>query len=165
MKEAAIAPPGVMPSQQPMKEERTSVIQYLGRSFHTFSTTRRRMLAAWPRSARRSSIVSRISLIPNRPITATKKLMPRIKSSEPKVMRSSPETVSMPTPASRRPSAIEITVLYLSSRPRPTKEQKVKRYTAKNSGGPDFSAKVEISGARKVISSTATSEPMKDEEI
>jgi len=43
------------------------------------------------------------------------------------------------------------------------KEQKVSRYTEKNSGGPNFSANDEIIGARNVISSTATSEPMKDE--
>ena len=30
-----MAPPGVMPSQQPMKDERSSVTQYLGRSFQT----------------------------------------------------------------------------------------------------------------------------------
>ena len=35
MNDAAIAPPGVMPSQQPMTEERSSVTQYLGRSFQT----------------------------------------------------------------------------------------------------------------------------------
>ncbi len=127
MKEAAIAPPGVMPSQQPMKEERSSVTQYLGRSFQTLSTTRRLILAAWPRSASRSSIVSRISLIPNRPITATRKLMPRNRSSEPKVMRNWPDTVSMPTPASNNPSDIEMMVLCLNSRPRPTNEQKVRR--------------------------------------
>ena len=72
-------------------------------------------------------MVSRISLMPNRPITATRKLMPRNSSVEPKVMRSWPDTVSMPTPASSRPSDIEMTVLCLSSRPRPTKEQKVSR--------------------------------------
>src|SRR4029077_55208 len=163
MKEAATAPPGVMPSQQPMMEERSSVTQYFGRSFHTDSTTRRLMLAAWPRSARRSSMVSRISEMPNRPITATRKLMPRNNSAEPKVMRSCPDTVSMPMPASSRPSDIEITVLCLASRPSPTNEQKVNRYTAKNSGGPNFRAKEEIIGARNVIRSTATSEPMKDE--
>src|SRR6185369_7736911 len=163
MKDAAIAPPGVMPSQQPMNEERSSVTQYFGRSLQTDSTTRRLMPAAWPRSAKRSSMVSRISLMPNRPITATRKLMPRNRSVEPKVMRSWPDTVSMPMPASSRPSDIEITVLCLASRPRPTKEQKVSKYTAKNSGGPNFSANDEIIGARKVIRSTATSEPMKDE--
>ena len=54
MKEAAIAPPGVIPSQQPIAEERNNVIQYRGRSFQTFNTTRRLMLAACPRSASRS---------------------------------------------------------------------------------------------------------------
>src|SRR3954462_1123863 len=163
MKEAAIAPPGVMPSQQPMKEERNSVTQYFGKSFQTDSTTRREMPAAWPRSARRSSMVSRISLIPNSPITATRKLMPRNNSPEPKVMRNCPDTVSMPTPASSSPSAIEMMVLCFASRPRPTNEQNVRRYTEKNSGGPNLSAKDEIIGARNVISSTATSEPMKEE--
>src|SRR5258707_4068497 len=37
------------------------------------------------------------------------------------------------------------------------------RYTEKNSGGPNFSANDEIIGVRKVIRSTATSEPMNDE--
>src|SRR3954462_14206808 len=163
MNDAAMAPPGVMPSQQPMKDERSKVTQYLGSSFQTFSTTRRLMPAAWPRSARRSSIVSRISLMPNSPITATRKLMPRSSSDEPKVMRRLPDTVSMPMPASNSPSDLEMTVLCLASRPRPTKEQKVSKYTAKNSGGPNFSANVEIIGARNVISITATSEPMNDE--
>src|SRR3954453_2122722 len=163
MNEAAMAPPGVMPSQQPMNEERNSVTQYFGRSFQTDSTTRRLMLAACPRNASRSSMVSRISLIPNRPITATRKLMPRNNSAEPKVMRNWPETVSLPTPANSNPSVIEMTVLCLASRPSPTKEQNVNKYTAKNSGGPNFSAKDEIIGARNVSSSTATSEPMKDE--
>src|SRR5215510_1052860 len=163
MKEAAIAPPGVMPSQQPMKDERSSVTQYFGKSFQTDSTTRSEMPAACPRSASRSSIVSRISEMPNRPMTATRKLTPRSSSAEPKVMRRLPDTVSMPMPASSKPSDIEMTVLCLASRPRPTKEQKVRRYTAKNSGGPNFSANDEISGARKVIKSTATNEPMKDE--
>ena len=65
--------------------------------------------------------------MPNNPITATRKLMPRSSSFQPKVMRKVPETVSMPMPASRRPSVMEMIVLYLSSRPRPTKEQNVKR--------------------------------------
>src|SRR4051795_4201295 len=127
MKEAAIAPPGVMPSQQPMNDERNSVTQYFGRSFQTASTTRNEMPAAWPRSARRSSMVSRISLMPNRPITATRKLMPRKSSLEPKVMRNWPDTVSMPTPASSNPNDIEMMVLCLASRPRPTNEQNVRR--------------------------------------
>ena len=46
MKDAAIAPPGVMPSQQPIIDERNNVAQYFGRSFHTLSTVRRLMRAA-----------------------------------------------------------------------------------------------------------------------
>src|SRR5438270_2004869 len=163
MNEAAIAPPGVIPSQQPMNEERNRVTQYFGRSFQTESTTRRLMPAACPRNASRSSMVSRISLIPNSPITATRKLMPRNNSLDPNVIRNCPDMVSMPTPASSNPSVMEISVLCFSSRPSPTNEQNVSRYTAKNSGGPNLSAKDEISGARNVISSTATNEPMKDE--
>ena len=72
-------------------------------------------------------MVSRISLMPNRPITATRKLMPRSSCSDPKVMRNWPDTVSMPTPASSSPNDIEITVLCLASRPRPTNEQNVRR--------------------------------------
>ena len=111
MKEAAIAPPGVMPSQQPIAEERSSVAQYFGRLFHTCNTTRGLIAAAWPRSDRLSSIVSKISLMPKRPITATRKLMPRRRSVKPNVMRSWPETVSIPTRLRMRPSAIEITIL------------------------------------------------------
>ena len=69
----------------------------------------------------------------------------------------------MPTPASSNPSAIEITILCRSSLPRPTNEQKVRKYTAKNSGGPKRSAKLAMPGATKVISSTAVSEPMKED--
>ena len=65
--------------------------------------------------------------MPKRPMTATRKLTPRISSFEPKVIRSWPETVSMPTPASSSPSAIEMMVLCFSSRPRPTNEQNVSR--------------------------------------
>ena len=108
-------------------------------------------------------MVIRISLMPNSPITATRKLMPRNSSVQPNTMRSCPETVSMPTPASSKPSAIEMTILCRASRPRPTNEQKVNRYTEKNSGGPKRSAKSAIRGARNVISTTATNEPTKDE--
>src|ERR1041384_2899619 len=38
MNEAAMAPPGVMPNQQPIADERRSVTQYLGISRHTLST-------------------------------------------------------------------------------------------------------------------------------
>jgi hypothetical protein len=72
-------------------------------------------------------MVSSISLMPNSPITATRKLMPRKSSFHPKVMRNVPDTVSIPIPASNRPRVMEMTVLCLSSRPRPTNEQNVNR--------------------------------------
>ena len=72
-------------------------------------------------------MVIRISLIPNRPITATRKLTPRRRSVKPNVMRSWPDTVSMPMPVNSRPSAIAMTILCFSSRPSPTKEQNVRR--------------------------------------
>ncbi len=89
--------------------------------------------------------------------------MPRKSSLQPKVMRNCPDTVSMPTPASSSPSDIEIRVLCFSSRPRPTKEQKVSKYTEKNSGGPKRKANEAMPGARNVMRSTATSEPMNDD--
>ncbi len=46
----------------------------------------------------------------------------------------------------------------------PTKAQKVSRYTEKNSGGPNRSAKPATTGERKVIMITATSAP-KNEEV
>ncbi len=72
-------------------------------------------------------MVSRISLIPNSPMTATRKLTPRSNGSKPKVMRSFPETVSMPMAASNRPSVMEMIVFCFSSRPRPTNEQNVSK--------------------------------------
>jgi len=101
--------------------------------------------------------------MPNRPITATRKFTPRNNGSKPNVIRRRPETVSIPTAASKRPSAIEISVLCFASRPKPTNEQNVSRYTAKNSGGPKRNANDAMRGARKVINSTATSEPMNDD--
>ncbi len=85
------------------------------------------MRACLPRKATPSSIVIRISLMPNSPITATRKSKPRSSSVEPKVIRSVPETVSMPTAASRKPAHIAIRILGLASLPMPTKLQKVSR--------------------------------------
>ena len=45
----------------------------------------------------------------------------------------------------------------------PTKLQNVSSCTAKNSAGPNLSANLASSGARKVISITANSAPTKDE--
>ncbi|MCY1214662.1 hypothetical protein D3C81_1228520 [compost metagenome] len=100
--------------------------------------------------------------MPNRPITATRKSKPRSSSCEPKVMRSVPETVSMPTAARIKPRHIAIRIFGLDSLPMPTKLQNVSRYTAKNSGGPKRSANFATIGARKVISSTPASAPRQE---
>ena len=101
--------------------------------------------------------------MPNRPMTATRKSKPRMRSVRPNVRRSCPVTVSMPTAAMAKPSAIESSVLKGEPLPMPTKLQKVSRYTAKNSGAPNFSANFATSGARKVIITTATSAPTNEE--
>jgi hypothetical protein len=110
-----------------------------------------------------SSIVSRISPIPNRPITAMRKSNPRSSSFQPKVRRSCPVTVSRPTEARAKPSIIEAIVLNGDSLPMPTKLQNVRSWTAKNSAGPKRSAKPAITGARKVMTITAKKAPMNEE--
>ncbi len=107
-------------------------------------------------------MVIRISLMPNRPITTTRKSKPRSNSVEPKVMRRSPEMVSMPTAASSRPTAMAATIFALGSLPMPMKEQNVRKKTAKNSGGPNCSANEATTGARKVISITPEMAPMNE---
>ena len=99
--------------------------------------------------------------MPNRPMTATR-LTPRNSCRAEGHAQLAGHGVHADA-GEQQADDIEMTVLCLASRPRPTNEQKVRRYTAKNSGGPNFSANEEIIGARKVISITATSEPMNDE--
>jgi hypothetical protein len=163
MNDAGVAPPGVMPIQMPTSELRSEVIQYCGNCFQVCHTTFGSILALLPENSRPSSIDSRISPMPNRPITAIRKSKPRINSCMPKVRRNWPVTVSMPTAASAKPSAIEARILNGEPLPMPTKLQKVSRYTAKNSGDPNFNANFATSGARKVIITTATNAPTKDE--
>ena len=99
MNEAGVAPPGVMPIHMPTTELRSDVIQYLGSCFQVSNTTFGLILALLPEKARPSSMDSRISPMPNRPITAMRKSKPRISCSDPNVSRSCPVTVSMPTAA------------------------------------------------------------------
>ncbi len=106
---------------------------------------------------------SRISPIPNSPMTAMRKSKPRMSSVNPKMSRSWPVTVSMPTAASANPSIIDASVFQGEPLPMPMKLQKVSRYTAKNSGGPKRSANLATIGARNVIMSTATNAPTNEE--
>ncbi len=100
--------------------------------------------------------------MPNRPITATRKLKPFSSSGWSNVRRNWPVTLSMPTAASAKPSIIETRVFEGGSLLRPTKLAKVSSCTAKNSAGPNFSANLASTGARKVMTATATSAPKKD---
>jgi hypothetical protein len=163
MKEAGVAPAGVMPIQQPISADRTARNQCRGRAAQVRSTTFRSIFARCPRNLSPSSIEDRISLMPNRPMTATRKSKPRIISVLPKVIRSWPVTVSMPTAASRKPSVIAAMVFSGGPRLMPTKQAKERNITAKNSGGPKRSAKPATTGATKVIITTATRAPKKEE--
>ena len=69
----------------------------------------------------------------------------------------------MPTAASAKPSIIAATILNGGSLPMPMKLQKVRKNTAKNSGGPNCSANFATSGARKVIITTAKNAPTNED--
>ena len=65
--------------------------------------------------------------MPKSPMTAIRKSKPRISSVKPKVRRSCPVTVSMPTAASAKPSIIEASVFHAEPLPMPMKLQNVSR--------------------------------------
>src|SRR5687768_12528545 len=163
MNDAGVAPPGTIPMKQPTADERSEVNQYFGSSRQVSSTTFMLSFADAPLNARPSSRVSRISPMPNRPITAMRKSNPVSRCVVPKVSRSVPVTGSVPTAASANPSIIEASVLKGGSFDIPTKAQNVSRYTAKNSGGPNSSANFATTGERNVITMTATSAPTNED--
>ena len=76
MNEAGVAPPGVIPIQQPTMQLRRKVTQYCGSFFQVRITASRRSFACAPWNVSPSSIEDRISPMPNRPITATRNLKP-----------------------------------------------------------------------------------------
>src|SRR3954467_13914936 len=123
MNEAGVAPAGLMPIQQPITQERNDVIQYRGGSAQVLNTTAGLMPAAPPLKLSPSSMVSRISPMPNRPITAMRKSKPLSNSVKPNVRRSWPVTESSPTAASAKPIIIAATVLNGGSLLSPTKLQ------------------------------------------
>ena len=65
--------------------------------------------------------------MPKRPITAIRKSKPRMSSCQPKMSRSWPVTVSMPTAASAKPIIIAAMILNGGSLPMPMKLQKVRK--------------------------------------
>ncbi len=61
MKDADVAPPGVIPIQEPMTTLRSSVSQYWGSFFQVSHTTFALILALLPSNLRPSSMLTRIS--------------------------------------------------------------------------------------------------------
>ncbi len=127
MNDAGVAPPGVIPIQQPIAQLRSDVIQYLGNLAQVSNTTFKLSLAGLPVKDRPCSIDNRISPMPNRPITAIRKSKPRNSSMKPKFRRSWPVTVSMPTAASAKPTIIDVSVFHGDPLPMPIKLQKVSK--------------------------------------
>ena len=101
--------------------------------------------------------------MPKRPITATMKSKPFIRSVKPKVKRSAPVTMSSPTTARMKPMRMETRDLMGLPPPSPMNAEKVRSWMAKNSGGPKRSATSASRGAKSVIRMTANSAPTKEE--
>ena len=127
MNDAGVAPPGTMPMKQPTTHERRLVTQYFGSSFHVCITMLNLSLPSMPLNARPSSIVCRISPMPNRPMTAIRKSKPFSNCVEPNVIRSCPVTVSSPTAASAKPIIIDAITLNGASFDNPTNAANVSR--------------------------------------
>src|SRR5882672_2003597 len=163
MNDAGVAPAGVIPIQQPIRQERNDVTQYAGSSFQVCNTTRKLIFALPPRKLNPSSMVSRISPMPNRPMTAMRKSKPLSSSVDPNVSRNCPVMESSPTAASAKPIIIAAMVLNGGSLLNPTKLQNARKYTANFSAGPNCSAKLATSGATSVIMMTANSAPTNEE--
>src|SRR5262245_55453744 len=163
MNEAGVAPAGEIPIQQPIRHERSDVIQYCGSSFQVCNTTLGLMPAALPLNESPSSIVSRISPMPNRPTTAIRKSKPLRISVNPNVRRSWPVTLSRPTAASAKPIIIDTRVLNGGSLPMPMNEQKARKNTENFSAGPNCSANTATSGATSVMMMTANNAPTNDD--
>ena len=101
--------------------------------------------------------------MPKRPITATMKSKPFMRSVMPKVRRSWPVTMSSPTAARMKPIRIDTSDLSGLPPPSPTNDENVRSWMAKNSGGPNLSATSARSGAKSVMRTTEKSAPTKDE--
>src|SRR5260370_662194 len=141
MREDAVGRPGVTPIKQPMAALRNSTQPYCGRWRSVRKTSRHSTLEEMALMLNSSSTAISNSPMPNRPITATTKLMPFTSSSMPMVSRTLPETVSIPTAASANPIASDTSVLTGGEPPMPTKLANARKYTAKYSGGPQANAR------------------------
>ena len=116
-------------------------------------------LAVIPSILRPSSTVRKISPRPNRPMTATMKLNPPISGTDPKVRRSCPVTMSIPTTARMNPKKMEIRVFVGDFPPSPTNALNVSIITEKISAGPNFRANSAMIGAKKLSMMTPSTAP------
>ena len=125
MNDAGVAPPGVMPIQQPTRHARSDVTQYFGSVAQVFSTMFGSILPLLPLNdealLHREQDLAQAEQADHRD-QEVEALQER--RAWPKVMRSVPVTVSMPTAASAKPSIIDAMVFTGGSRPMPTKLQK-----------------------------------------
>ncbi len=103
------------------------VTQYCGNFFQVCQTTKGFILALRPSKCSPFSMVTRISPMPNRPMTAIRKWNPVSSVSVPKVSRTPPVISSVPTQAKAKPSIMLEITLNGDCRPMPMKLQKVKR--------------------------------------
>ena len=83
MKDAAVGPPGVIPIQQPMTVERTSVTAWRGMVRAVSHTVRQLIRAFSPSNFKPSSTVTSSSPIPNKPTTAARNDTPPTSTSVP----------------------------------------------------------------------------------
>ena len=91
-------------------------------------------------------------------------LMPDISSRRPKVKRGAPATGSMPTMAIKRPTTAEISASRTERPARPVTRDRPTSISAKNSGGPNFSAR-RVSGTASSTSPRVATMPPKNDPI
>ena len=127
MNEAGVAPPGVMPIQQPISVLRIDVIQYLGSFFQVSMTMRVLMRAA-------AALELQALFHRQQDLADAEQADHRDQEVEaahqlgcPNVSRNWPVTVSMPTAASAKPSIIDARIFIGEPLPMPTKLQKVSK--------------------------------------
>ena len=140
------------------------VLQNLGSCAMVWKTVRTPIRTETPSSLRPSSTVMKTSPRPKSPMTATMKLKPPISSVLPKVRRSLPVTMSIPTAAMMKPRRVLTTDFTGDIPPKDTKALKVNIMTAKVSGGPNINVNSATMGAAKVRISVATMAPKKWEQ-
>jgi hypothetical protein len=108
------------------------------------------------------STLKKTSVRPKRPITTDNKSIPPLRLIEPKVKRSRPLTTSIPTAATRKPSATNSTPFSGEPEIMNSVQTKPSTINPKFSGGPKRIATTAMSGAKKVITTTPIVPAMND---